>query len=206
MIRCARRIFDRVQSLEISASRGRWPRLVQRKSRKTITYEPIGDRYTVSSFARVIFRIRLISARQWRGARLETGRNVPLQDAHRNRYPVAGPLASPGPRGKGGELGKKDNGGTQREFEESWRNSREGAYVCARMGRRMTPLRLARSDCPIVMRDRRDRFHLWSRMVMIPRRRRKREWRGSHRSSGSGRKWVNRAVRQDEELRVGIRI
>lgn len=105
-----------------------------------------------------------------------------------------------------GGLGKKDNGGTQREFEESWRDPREGAYVCARMGRRMTPLRLARSDCPIVTRDRRDRFHLWSRMVMTPRRRRKREWRGSHRSSGSGRKWVNRAVRQDEELRAGIRI
>lgn len=53
---------------------------------------------------------------------------------------------------KEGTGGKKDNGGTQREFEESWRNPREGAYVCARTGRRMTPLRLARSDCPIVVR------------------------------------------------------
>jgi len=96
---------------------------------------------------------------------------------------------------------KKDNEGTQREFEESWRDSREGAYVCARM----TPLRLARSDCPIVTRDRRDRFHLWSHMVMTLWRRKKREWHDSHRSS-SGRKWVNRAVRQDEESRAGIRI
>lgn len=106
------------------------------------------------------------------------------------------------PRGRGTRGGKKDNGGTQREFEESCRDPREGAYVCARM----TPLRLARSDCPIVTRDRRDRFHLWSRMVMTLRRRRKREWHGSHRSSSSGRKWVNRAVRQDEESRAGIRI
>lgn len=173
-----------------------------------ITYEPTGDRYTISSFTRVIFRIRLISARQWRGGtRLAIGRNVPLQDACRNRYPVAGPLASPGHLAEGGiRRGKKDNGDTQREFEESWRDPREGAYVCARMGQRMTPLRLARSDCPIVTRNRRDRFHLWSRMVMTLRRRRKREWHGSHRSSASGRKWVNRAVRQDEESRAGIRI
>lgn len=62
---------------------------------------------------------------------------------------------------------------------------REGAYVCARRDTYATPLCLARGDCSIVTR--RDRFHLWSRMVMTPReeeRERGKRVTGSHRSSG----------------------
>lgn len=54
----------------------------------------------------------------------------------------------------------------------------------AHVGTRTTPLCLARGDCSIVTR--RDRFHLWSRMVMTPWRRSGERERvtGSHRSSG----------------------
>lgn len=75
-----------------------------------ITYEPTGDRYAFRPRRRVIFRIRLIAARQWRGD-WEAGRNVPLQDTrHGNRYPVAGPLDGT-PRGhlcvQGGITGRE---------------------------------------------------------------------------------------------------
>lgn len=80
----------------------------------------------------------------------------------------------------------------------------ERVHMYAHVGTRTTPLCLARGDCSIVTR--RDRFHLWSRMVMTPRRRRRREWQAPIGLRALGCKWVNRAVRrprQDEESRIG---
>lgn len=78
----------------------------------------------------------------------------------------------------------------------------------AHVGIHTMPLCLARGDCSIVTR--RDRFHLWSRMVMTPtpwRRSGERERvTGSHRSSGPRvqvGKPGSQAARQDEESRIG---
>lgn len=81
----------------------------------------------------------------------------------------------------------------------------------AHVGTYTTPLCLARGDCSIVTR--RDRFHLWSRMVMTPTPWRSREGErerervtGSHRSSGPRvqvGKPGSQAARQDEESRIG---
>lgn len=139
-----------------------------------------------------------------RQRRLEAGRNVPLQDASRNRYPVAGPLVETISRHQEGRRITGARGGSRRKVGEIY----ERVHMYTRVGTHTTPLCLARCDCPIVTRDRQDRFHLWSHMLMIAEKERERDrMADSHRSSGLQAqvgKPSSQAARRNEESRTGI--
>jgi len=77
---------------------------------------------------------------------------------------------------------KEDITGTREGSSRKVGGTYERVHMYVHAGIRATSLCLARGDCPIVTRDRRDRFHLWSRMVMIPEKRKRDRGRttGSH--------------------------